>query len=74
MREERLSAELLVMRQEKEAAEAVALQLKHQILLTEYRHYKDMITGKERDNQALIGYLRSTELATAPGIERALVQ
>ena len=70
MREERLSAELLVMRQEKEAAEAVALQLKQ----TEYRRYQDMITGKERDNQALIGYLRSTELATAPGIERALVQ
>ena len=52
----------------------VALQLKHKILLTEYRRYKDMITGKERDNQALIGYLRSTELATAPGIDAALVQ
>ena len=55
-------------------AEALAVLLKQKVILIEYRRYHVMITGKERDIQALIGYLRSTELATAPGIERALVQ
>ena len=55
-------------------AEAVAVQLKLKVIMTEYRRYQGIITSKERDNNALIGYLRSTELATAPGIERALVQ
>ena len=62
------------MRQEKMAAEAQAVQLKLRVILTEYRRYQDIITSKERDNNALIGYLRSTKLATAPGVERALVQ
>ena len=62
------------MRQEKMAAEAQAVQLKLRVILTEYRRYQDIITSKERDNNALIGYLRSTELATEPGVERALVQ
>ena len=62
------------MRQEKMEAEAVAVQLKLKVIMTEYRRYQGIITSKERDNNALIGYLRSTELATAPGVERALVQ
>ena len=67
-------AELRAERREKLAAEALVVQLKQEVLLTTYHRYQDAITSKANENQAIIDYLRSPELATSPGVEKTLIQ
>ena len=73
-RESWLLAELGAERQEKLSAEALVVQLKQEVLLTTYHRYQDAIASKMNENQAIIDYLRSPDLATAPRVEKALLQ
>ena len=45
-----------------------------QVLLSQFQRYQDLISTRERDNQAVIAYLRQSDLAQAPGVLRALSQ
>ena len=66
-----LTAELRVLRREKMAAEAL---LRDETLNNQFRRYQDLVITRERENKALIAYLRSSELATTPGVETVLFQ
>ena len=45
-----------------------------QVLLSQFQRYQDRISARERDNQAVIAYLRQSDLVQAPVVLRALSQ